>query len=288
MSGLDDVEGPAERAIYIAFGFPYLVMAAHSIATLKRTNPGLPITLVTDCGEYWSHLGDVDQEDSLVEHDSSIDPRVIKTSIDQVSQAPRNVFIDCDTEIHGSLRPLLGLLEFFDLAARPQTKPVPGDKGALPLFDGRFQVRDLPHWNSGVIAFRQSAETHAFFERWLSCYRRDESGFDQPPMVEAILTSSAKVCPLNSQWNAGYSEFRKKPDETVILHYTSDIGTKLEKKLLDLGAKLCDSANSKDLRELESFLEKRRQGRLNRGKKVRGYKVQRIFRLARNYFLKKS
>lgn len=214
--------------VYLAFGPPYLVLAYNSIASLKAVSPEIPVCVVVDKKtsalirtppDGWS------SEDAFLVVDESIEQnRYVKTSLNQYSPFDKTLFLDADTVVTDDISEVFSYLESFDLCIRLYgSGPKRGvTRSALPLLDGRYQVSDLPHWNSGVIAFKKCEEVDVFFSSWNAAYdihrREMQVWTDQGALVEAIFRTKARVLSLDSRWNCLTSErsYFVNPDNRVI------------------------------------------------------------------------
>ena len=221
--------------IYLAFGAPYLAIALRSIRSLRETNPGLPVCLVTNCPVEASQIDLLDPSDSIVVlEESQARNRSIKTSINKISPFERTVFLDCDTVVMGSLANGFRFLDNFDLAFRlnpyPQTRK---GKADIKIMEG-LTVGDCPHWNSGVMFFAKRPETDLFFERWNQNFEALENGYDQVSLVKTIFEDRGRVLSLDIKWNAsdtilGRKKWRR---QAKVFHYASNISNRLSRELL--------------------------------------------------------
>jgi len=263
-----------KRVLYVAFGMPYVVLALNSIKSLRKHNPNMPVTVVTNvltnapAVPFWT---DADKWIRLDDKESS--NRNIKTSISSFTTTEKNLFLDCDTIVTGPLDSGFELLNYFDIAIKPHSEPKwNGDKSKHSLFSGKKTVRDLPHWNSGVIFFNKNERVEAFFDTWKRKCAESSSPYDQVSLVEAIFISDVRIGPLDSRWNctkAGF-EYSVYKDDIIIVHYTSDIDKALDKDIMDM-SRMIEATASKELsHNMYAFLSERRKGRLQRGKRLTG------------------
>jgi len=252
--------------VYVALGMPYYVMALNSIRSLKLYNPDVPVVLVTDYSSAVPSIPGWGLVDKVVLVGKSADARTIKTSILSYVDADRNLFIDCDTEVLGSLEAGFFLLDHFDLAMRPHSAPLATKKGQFSVLGGAYKAVDMPHWNSGVIFFKKNERVAAFFSAWHREYVTGGCGFDQIPLVDAVFKSDIKICPLDLRWNGSTSHVRADKARSRILHYTSDVDKNVSARLLAIAREL-DGAGSLGVESaLSVFLEKRKAARLAGGK----------------------
>jgi len=190
-------------AVYVAFGEVYLLQALHSISTLQRHNPDLPVLVVHNV------VGDVTLPAGIdatmcmlrrVEAVSSLN-REYKSSFHRLSPFERTVFLDCDTEIKGSLSRGFEFLDFADIAIRPEPAPYamsvtemdPEEAGALAYHFGEF--------NTGVIFAKRSLAAMELLDTWnenvLKNNKRDQKHFVRSVSVRR----ETVIWPLSAAWN---------------------------------------------------------------------------------------
>jgi hypothetical protein len=188
--------------IYTAFGFEYLMLAAHSAATLKRHNPGLRATVITNVPVKHAIQDDVQLFDEIIYFDrSSALNRDARLSANLISRYHKTLMLDCDTEVRGDLSPIFSLLDNYDVAVRLLNRVT---KASFEVFDGRLAHElNLSEWNAGVIFFRDTEKTRELFERWRDIFQREAMTRDQPAFMRAVLaTRGLCLLPLSPLWNA--------------------------------------------------------------------------------------
>lgn len=244
---------------YVAFGWPYLLLALESARSVRRVNPGLPVAIAT--GPRYHDCLTNDQK-ALADHWLDIDlppeqNRLVKTSADIYSPFDQTLMLDADTLAVADLAPMFNWLAHFDVAFKLNEARLGSagnvDKGRSPVLDGSATVDDLPHWNGAVCLFRKSAASREFFATWNSRFRYWESPFDQVSLVDAIFLSSARVLSFDYRWNSPMKSFRneKKAGDVVIVHYGSDIPSEVV-----AAARLDGSRLSNDREEAHQVLER--------------------------------
>ncbi len=212
--------GAACEIIYVAFGYDYLIMAAHSAATAKKHNPGIICSVVTN----------VKFDNNLVQPSSPFDHvivvekesqfnREIKTNIHQYAHLERCLYLDCDTEIRGSLEPVFRCLDRFDVAMKINYLPTKKNYEIAPGIAGS----QFPIWNSGVFFFRKNERTEKLFNNWARIYFAAGKKSDQPALAQAVYqTPEIRLLTLNVIWNAFPSDQRnlkKRFTDVIIWHY---------------------------------------------------------------------
>ena len=210
--------GEKIEAIYLGFGWEYVVMATVSALSLKRYNPHIIISIVVNkdiiltpfLKEVFSRIVYVDEPDEY--------NRFYKTKIFDYIVGDKVIFLDSDTLIQGALDPIFYSLDRFDCALTINPQPS-GKKFAV---SENIEGHDFPLWNSGVIFFRKSESVKSFFYAWHNKWLESEKKNDMPPLAQAIYESpDLKILSLGLIWNASYglmdySKFLVKPK---IWHY---------------------------------------------------------------------
>jgi hypothetical protein len=257
------------EAIYVAIGIPHLICALNSISTLKKYNPKIYVTLLTDQDMAMTPTY-VSMIDNLIALANNSDAREYKTSLTEFVTGENCVFIDADTEIHGNLETGFQILQYFDIGLRPHPGPLAnGAKGGAKVFDGAYNLENLPHWNSGVIFFRNTKTVDLFFKDWKRTFLKLNSPFDQVSLVEALFRFNGKVAPLDYRWNASTHQAAKN-NHILIKHYTSDITAEIQNRLLEVQKSGTTSSANYSSTALEEWIENRRAQRLANGKGITG------------------
>lgn len=140
--------------VYFATGRQYINEAEESAKSVKANTP-LPVTLFTDTTVSRSVFDEVRQISST--------SRSVGDSIPSEDAFPyeRNLLLDTDTHVTGSLSDLFGVLDQYELAVchAPGRKDVSGVPDAIT------------EYNTGVIAYRRSDEVRDFFSKWRNEYQ---------------------------------------------------------------------------------------------------------------------
>lgn len=179
--------------VYVATGSGYLEEARRSAESLRRCNPGFPVCLVTD-----EPLSGAGEPFDLVVHCAGARHKPIDKLFAFDCPFERAVFLDSDTRVFGDLSPLFSLLERFDLALHQDV-----NRG------WHYEMPDVPvaftEFNTGVIAFRRSEATAAFFADWRKNYedlnRVHGIVNDQPAFRKTLYHSSLRIAPLPSEFH---------------------------------------------------------------------------------------
>lgn len=206
---------PVCGAIYVAIGERCAREAEESLASLRKTNPGVKAMLLTD----------VDVADAAKWDKLEVDPSLnIQTQNSKsckgklnMDRAPwdRCLYLDSDTLVVGDLGPGFALLDRFEFAAEQLAGghhyQVPG----LP--------KTFPEISGGVFFWRPTDKVKAFFERWREYYDKYDQAhevktFDQKSMRIAMWHSDVNFGRLPSTFNLMPYSPRLLECEVVILH----------------------------------------------------------------------
>jgi hypothetical protein len=191
----------ARGVIYVATGAKYAAEAARSLATLRRHEPDLPVTLFTDvAGEHPAFTSVVRVENHRT------DPRkVFHSKVEYIAHSPyeHTLLLDTDTHICGTLRQVFNILDRFEFAAALAPIRSPGRLRGVPLLvpDSFGQL------NSGVLLFRKCARVDAMFADWLRRYEAHDFPKyfgDQEALREALWFSDLQLCILSPEWNCRF------------------------------------------------------------------------------------
>lgn len=207
--------------VYLAFGYEYLLMAAHSASMARRTNPDIICEVITNVRFDPNQTGSLYGFDraTFVERDSA-ENRYIKTNIIDYTDLDYAVYIDGDTEVRGSLDPIFRCLEKFDLAIRLCSKPTTKKYEVAPGVPSDL----FPEWNGGVVFFRNNERSRIFFRRWSERFRREGKNRDQPALARTVYETEGetRLLSLNAVWNTLRSDLSALPnglDGSRIWHY---------------------------------------------------------------------
>lgn len=184
--------------VYVAFGYEYFLMAAYSALTARETNPGISCSVVTNLKvgtmellrPFFDHVFEVGMRDDQ--------NRLVKTSVADYAPFEKCVFMDCDTQVCGSLDPMFLCLDRYDVLLKMSARPTPKDYTVPPGVPGHL----FPSWNSGVIFFRNGPPARKLFADWHTNFVAMEKSSDQPALACALAQNSGlRVLPLTAVWN---------------------------------------------------------------------------------------
>lgn len=254
--------------MFVAFGWPYLLLALQSMRSIRATNPGLSIA-VTTSPDLIDRLPPALQ--GLADEWLPIDlpaskNRSVKTSADLHSPFDRTLMLDADTFVVRDLASMFDWLDHFDIGFKLNDARLGSagnvEKGSSPVLGGRWTVDDLPHWNGAVCLFRRSDATRRFFELWNQRFNAIGSAYDQVSLVDALFLSPVRLISLDYRWNSPMKSYRnpRRVEDVVIVHYGSDIpddiieGARRDAELL--------ASDPRPRLDLEALLVERSQARV--------------------------
>jgi hypothetical protein len=129
----------------------------HSIKSVKKTHSNLSITLFTDKDPKIKEIDNI----KII----SVDSERIKQNYLYDSPYENTLYLDCDTEIVGSIEEVFGLMERFDIAATHDL--IRKDKKKSDVYPDYAVIPDgFPEYAGGVILFKKSDAVKNFFEVW--------------------------------------------------------------------------------------------------------------------------
>jgi len=230
--------------IYVAFGYEYLLIAAHSASSSKAHNQDIVCSVVTNVKAAASdtfrlyfdsiHILDMDSDQN----------REIKTTVINYLSADECVFLDCDTEVRGDLSPMFRCLGTFDIILKLLLHPTPKD---YDIGDG-IKGEHFPVWNSGVIFFRKNEKISLFFSQWNKIFRDMGRRSDQPALARTIYENpDIRVLSVGYIWNTFKSDIpllQKNGglSKTRILHYRdASKFPEIAEKILAIHHRVCTS-----------------------------------------------
>ncbi len=202
--------------VYSATGAQYLAEAVVSARSSLRFNP---VEHVLFTGEPAAS----GEEGLRVEFlPPSSNPFVDKIRAMLASPFERTIFLDTDTYVLDELTGLYALLDRFDVAACHS----PGYRG---LGDTEVPAA-FYELNTGLVAWRRSAETTAFLEDWLATYERwcadppfphagDVGGYaDQPAFRRCVWSHPLRLCVLGQEFCLRTPQCAQVADRVRVIH----------------------------------------------------------------------
>lgn len=181
---------PPRGVVYVAWGKDHVDVARRSAASVKRHNPDLP------CAIWCADADDASGFDrKLVIPEGLKRP---KTAVLQDSPFQETLFLDNDTIVRADLSSLFDLLQNFDLCGahvmlwhRPRHLKV--WRKALP--------ETFPEINTGVLLYRKTPRTDAFFRAWGAAFEVAGFRVDQVTFRELLWDADLRFYVLPPQFN---------------------------------------------------------------------------------------
>ena len=180
--------------IYVATGDRFVAEAEHSLATLRATNPQLPVMLLTAEDAPRKELWDEVQVDPVLKSQKNR----AKLYMDRAPWE-RCLFLDTDTRVCDDLTAGFALLDRFDFAGQ---HGYGGHHYEVPGVPASF-----PEVNSGVLLWRKNERTKALFARWRELYdaldqSQETRTWDQKSLRVALWQCDVHFVDLPSIYNA--------------------------------------------------------------------------------------
>lgn len=194
------------EVFYFAVGDQYLRLAEISVASLRRHNPDVNVTLFTD-----QPVGSSCQFDQVLALATPLTHLEMKAgkiaAFERMCAAMpyegRATYLDCDTYVCADLSPLDEVLNLYDIAAAYDLRWT--NLARHPL--GSYM-------NSGVVSFRHTPAVRRLWREWAEGFAADPmldayGGLvrDQPAFERAIHLSGVRMFALPGEFNLRVSEF---------------------------------------------------------------------------------
>lgn len=197
--GAMKTSGPTRNGVlFIATGEDYLSAAIRSARGVRLANPTLAIAVATDL------IASV--KPGVFDEVISVDRPHRRSKVDMLAKSPfdRTVFLDTDVEVVADLSGLFELLDRFDLAlahAHSRNKRSTTTTWQTELPDA------FPQCNSGVLAYRKSPETTAFFDQWSRDFSAANVAKDQVTLRELLWKSDLRFFILPPEYNIRHTRY---------------------------------------------------------------------------------
>jgi len=181
--------------IYVARGPSYFDLAVASAQSLREMNPGFSVDIFTDQpvppGSPATAL--FDQVHPLPDG-----PARAKIVCLAMSRFARTLYLDCDTLVVKPFGDLFDILHRFELAVAHDMRRI------SPLIREHHAERTpyaFPQLNCGVLLFRRSAASDAFFAEWSRRYLEAGKARDQVTFKDLIWSSDIRFYVLPPEFN---------------------------------------------------------------------------------------
>jgi hypothetical protein len=188
------LDKPTCGVIYVATGDRFVAEAEQSLATLRATNPQLPVMLLSGEDAPRKDLWDEVQVDPALKSQKNR----AKLCMDRAPWQ-RCLFLDTDTRVCGDLSDGFALLDRFDFAGQHGYGGHHYEVAGVPT--------SFPEVNSGVLFWRRNGKTKALFARWRELYdsldqSHETRTWDQKSLRVALWESDLHFVDLPSIYNA--------------------------------------------------------------------------------------
>lgn len=179
--------------VYVASGEKYRAEAVTAATSFREHNPDVRMCLIADAPPPPGGLFD-----DFISLDHPTFSFADKLAMGQ-SPYDRTLYLDTDTLVLSDIRDLFSLLDHHDLAAKHEAYP------GLD-YNSRGVPNCFPEFNLGMIAFKRSPNTEAFFAEWKRLYaelRAESKRFvtDQPSFRIALYSSLARHCTIPTEYH---------------------------------------------------------------------------------------
>jgi len=191
--------------MYIASGEEYVSEAITSAESVRKHMPDVDIALVTDDDIRSTAF------DDILDLNDAYPSFGISTIKPNLSPYDRTLFLDSDTYVTEPVDDLFGILDDHHMA--------------FTQSPGRLSVKGLPdpwvEFNTGVIAYRSSSETDAFFSRWQDLHEESlDAGVErnQPSFARTVYESDIDYFVLPREYNCRIPRFGYLAHDAKIVH----------------------------------------------------------------------
>ena len=192
--------------LYIAYGEKAIENAEHSIETLQKLRPDLPIAVVTDA----EHIKGANH---LIRHiDMDLGARNIKTRIYSLSPFDKTFYLDADTEVLLDPQHGFDLLDKVDMVLAQDSVRIFNRNQHPHMVQEEMAVTkretnggEYLYYNTGVMFFRRNERVRLLMQAWHAEWQRWGKQ-DQPAMFRAMFTNPVRIATMRNPWNAHHSK----------------------------------------------------------------------------------
>lgn len=183
-----------QGVVYIASGSSYIQKAKMSAESVKKHHPDINITIFTDCG-----VGDP-VFDSVKQINRNIIEKGDSVLNEKHMMYDKNLYLDADTHVCGSVAGLFDILDRHDIAAAHNEGRSWYHQSVYDNI-GCDIPSTFPEYNTGVIPYRNTNDVVALFERWNELYDSIGYGRNQPAFRIALHESDVNLGTLPPEYN---------------------------------------------------------------------------------------
>lgn len=209
----NNTKKPTQGVLYIATGETYIQEAIHSAKSVKKNNPDLSITVITNKPVQADPLDKV-----IVDSDMGHRYGVLEPGISPYDQT---LFLDSDTYVCENLSGIFDLLNEFDLAVTHSPGRPELDNRHNHFLNGKIPD-SFPLYNSGVIIYNDNKQVGDTFKTWSQLYNqyKNQEGIEmnQPSFRAALYMSDADIVTLHDEYNCRFPYPNGVSGSVKILH----------------------------------------------------------------------
>lgn len=205
MNNFEKRKGHHDRGVlYIVFGEHYVEEALISAESVKKCNPKMHITVMTD-----RSVGNTEYVDNVI----MIKAKHIRAKVDYIHLTPYKytLFLDSDTIVDHDVTELFGLLEKYDFGiCHDFARKRENIASVIPEYDAiPYSFSEV---NPGVVLFENNQNTQKFFKMWRELFYRyqDKIPWEQPTFRVAMWQCSMNFYILPPEYNARSKICRRK------------------------------------------------------------------------------
>jgi len=180
--------------LYLASGEKFVSKAVKSARSLKKFHPDVPITIYTDLID----PGDV--FDQVVPLDNPFTDPGDSILSEQHFPYDLNLYLDADTYVCGSISSIFGRLERSEILAAQNVARAWWNQEIYTELE-TAPPESFPEYNSGVVAYRDTASVRRLFEEWNQTYDELGGGLNQPAFRCALYEADIRLGTLPPEYN---------------------------------------------------------------------------------------
>lgn len=189
---------------YVAYGAEAIAECLASIRTLKRSNPDLPVCVLTDDTKAFRLIAQ-----HVCRFDSDPFGRLAKLSVDSLSPFDLTLYLDADTRVHFPLDlPFKVLEQGFEFVGTLSANQ--GEDWWLVHLRTQWRqaTEDFIGFKNavaqgGVFAFRKTPCVKAFFGNWRKFFAEGDGEHDQDAMQKALHVQPMRAYYIGKAFNGG-------------------------------------------------------------------------------------
>ena len=204
--------------LYIAYtNKKFIDEAIFSATSLKKSNPNIPVTIITD------HELNNNCFDNVIKYPPNRF-KGIRCKQEFVSESPyeNTIMLDTDTYIVDDISDLFLLLQRFDIALThdyARKRIINENSNNLPggyMFSSFKEYSDIPYsfpeYNTGVIVYKKNEKVIEFFKQWINKYNEMKkfTPYDQPSFRVSLWQSNLNIHTLPIEYNVRSKQTKEK------------------------------------------------------------------------------